>query len=105
MAWSWQTCGRQHPGPRLSGRAGGGAVVGTVVHDQHAAGRYRVWLSRSAHLLRSERPIAAMALTAPTVQELGSAAEFPKPVARRQRLLTTLRRNPRLVIGGGLVVF
>jgi peptide/nickel transport system permease protein len=46
-----------------------------------------------------------MALTAPTVQELGSAAEFTKPVARRQRLLTTLRRNPRLVIGGGLVVF
>jgi peptide/nickel transport system permease protein len=46
-----------------------------------------------------------VALTAPTVQERAAAAEFTRPVARRQQLLTTLRRNPRLIMGGGLVSF
>src|SRR6185295_18124846 len=87
--------GAGDPVAGLSRRPGSGARLGDLVHAQHALRRPALRLARSAHLVRERRGM--------------SLATVPLAIGRQHtsRVSTVLalaRRNPRMVIGGTLVV-
>src|SRR5204863_9806811 len=84
-----------HPIARLSRRAGRRAAVGLLVHLHDPARRRPLRVARPAHLVRNGRRMSGAAvpvvLRVPREDRAGAVAYFA-------------RRNPRMIIGGALVL-